>query len=221
MVLGLEMLESEQDVCTQTLQADNLQTATEVLRVCLAHGKSKAIAVHWTGSCPIDGVHHVAKDPVDLHELVSTLLRGGEVVLDDLVHQVMVYTATTVRDLDDEILMVAGQYHVYRWQVWPPNIVVVLYGGPDGVLEKLWQDVVQGHLNVGEVDASVTRDLNWRTVAVLVLTQLRHKVDPSLANVPQTHAKVDQTHIAVLVLLQQEVVSDQHPDPQSGGESLI
>ena len=45
MVLGLQVFESEQDVCTQTLQADNLQTATEVLRVCLAHGKSKAIAV--------------------------------------------------------------------------------------------------------------------------------------------------------------------------------
>ena len=88
-VLGLEVFESEEDVGAKALQADHLQTPTQVLSVRLAHGKTKSIAVHWTGGGPVDGVHHVAEDPIDLHQLVCALFCRRKVILSHFVHQVM------------------------------------------------------------------------------------------------------------------------------------
>ena len=177
--------------------------------------------MHRAGGGSVDGVHHVAKDPVDLHQLVSALLRRGEVVLAHFVHQVMADPAASVRDLNDEVLSVAGEDHVDSWQTGPPHMAVVLYGGSDRVLEKLRQDVVQWHLYVGEVDPGVAGYFDGRTVPVLVLTQLPHEVDPPLANVSKTHPKVDETDVTLFVLLEQEMVCDQHPDAQSRGEGLV
>ena len=60
-----------------------------------------------------------------------------------------------VRYLDDEVLLVAGDDHVYGGQFAAPNVAVVLYGSPHRVLEQLGQDVIQRHLNVGEVGSDV------------------------------------------------------------------
>ena len=220
-VLCLQMFESEENIRAQALETDHLQTTPEVLGVGLAHGQTEPVAVHRAGGGPVDDLHHAAKDPIDLHQFVRALLRCGEIVLGHFVHQVVTDPTSSVRDLDDEVLGVTGEDDVDSGQTGSPHMVVVLYGRPDGILQELRQDVVQGHLNVGEVDPSVAGYFDGRTVAVLVLAQLHHKVDPPLANVLQTHPQVDETNVALLVLLQQEVVRHQHPDAQSGGQGLV
>ena len=90
-------------------------------------------------------------------------------------------------------------------QLGAPHVGVVLDGGPHRVLQQLRQDVVQRHLYVGEVGPYVARDLNLGTVTILVLCQLPDKVDPSLTNVPQPHAQVNQPNVAGLTLLKLEM----------------
>ena len=68
-------------------------------------------------------------------------------------------------------------------QLGAPHVAVVLDGGPHCVLEQLRQDVVQRHLDVGEVGPDVAGDLDLGTVTILILRQLTDKVDPSLTNV--------------------------------------
>ena len=86
-------------------------------------------------------------------------------------------------------------------QVDSPHVAVVLDGGPHGVLEQLWQDVVQRHLNVREVGPNVAGDLDLGAVTILVLSELPDKTYPPLTNVPQPHAQVNEPDVARLTLL--------------------
>ena len=74
--------------------------------------------------------------------------------------------AAPVRDLDDEVLLVAGYDDVDGGQLVALHPRVGLDGRPHRVLQQLRQNVVQRHLNVGEVSSGVARDLDGGTVAV-------------------------------------------------------
>ena len=74
--------------------------------------------------------------------------------------------AAPVRDLDDEVLLVAGEHDVDGGQLVALHPRVGLDGRPHCVLQQLRQNVVQRHLNVGEVRPRVARDLDGGTVAV-------------------------------------------------------
>ena len=74
--------------------------------------------------------------------------------------------AAPVRDLDDEVLLVAGYDDVDGGQLVALHPRVGLDGRPHRVLQQLGQNVVQRHLNVGEVSSGVARDLDGGTVAV-------------------------------------------------------
>lgn len=57
---------------------------------------------------------------------------------------------------------------------------MAFHGGPHGVLEELWQDVIQRQRDEGEASCYVPVDPHPGRVAVLVFTETSGKIHPLL-----------------------------------------
>ena len=73
-----------------------------------------------------------------------------------------------------------------------------LDGGAEGVLQQLGEDVVEGHLDVGEGGVDVAGDLDGGHVAVAVLGDLLDEGHPPLDHTLQVHPHVDDADVTLL-----------------------
>lgn len=100
--------------------------------------------------------------------------------------------------LDDEVYIVVGNCDVDWGKCRAANPGVGLNGGPSGVLQELWQNVVQRHLDVGEGGVDVTGDPYGRGEPVAVLRDALDHAGPPLNHICEPHLCVYNANVTIL-----------------------
>ena len=100
--------------------------------------------------------------------------------------------------LDNKLFVVVayGDVDGREWLV--PLSRILLDGGPDGVLEQLWEDVLEGHLDVGEGGVDVAGDADVGSVAVPLDGQLLGERRPLLDHTFQAQPDADDANVVRL-----------------------